>query len=121
MFKWVAEFGFDVQEMSYEEWRQMLVSLGEQGKDNAMYALLPLLSEVNDDDSARMPEFDCSNLTEMMSECGIACPPMDQPQLNIFLTYFVKSGFLEPVGSQHGDQVQPDGQEVDLNEDQMFD
>eukprot|EP00658_Telonema_sp_P-2_P014461 TRINITY_DN15496_c0_g1_i1.p1 TRINITY_DN15496_c0_g1~~TRINITY_DN15496_c0_g1_i1.p1 ORF type:complete len:592 (+),score=153.41 TRINITY_DN15496_c0_g1_i1:118-1893(+) len=116
MFKWVAEFGFDARPVLYEPWRNTLVELGEQGRENAMYALLPLLSEVNDDSSSRMPEFDCSNLTEMMAETGIRCPAMDKELLFVYLAYFVKSGFLDAPSCQ---SRLAQG-EVDLDEEQLF-
>lgn len=101
----------------YEQWRGTLVEMGEKGSDNAMYALLPLLGEVADDDSARMPEFDCSNLTEMMMGTGISCPATDQKLMVTYLDYFVSSGFLHnphaaPVVEESDAGIELDEHEV---------
>ena len=117
MLKWCAEYGFPMQPTPYEQWRGTLVEMGEAGSDNAMYALLPLLGEVADDDSARMPEFDCSNLTEMMTGTGISCPATDQELMVTYLDYFVSSGFLHnphaaPVVDESDAGIELDEHEV---------
>lgn len=131
MFDWIVEFGFPLDAVPYEEWTAALSALGESGKSNAMYALLPLLNEANGA-AAVMPTFDCSNVTGRIVG-RIECPRTDQALMDIFLAYFVRCGFLEapekgpvPQAYAHGGAVgevgNPDGfMDEGLEEECMFD
>jgi len=94
MFEWIVQYGFKLEACDYSEWTGRLSALGEQGQSNAMYALLPLLNEANGD-AAVMPTFDCSNVLERTADGGFECPRTDQPLLDLYLDFFVSSGFLD--------------------------
>ena len=48
-----------------------------------------------------MPVFDCSNTLEGLSSTSITCAPMGADLLDVYLSYLVRSGFLDapPGGS----------------------
>jgi len=94
MFQWIIEYGFELDSCVYEEWTKKLSSLGEAGKSNAMYALLPLLNEANGA-AAVMPTFDCTNVLAHTEDGGFGCPKTDEALMKLYLDFFVQSGFLE--------------------------
>jgi len=99
MFEWIKEFGYKLEVVEYEQWYGKLTALGEGGKSNAMYALLPLLHEANGA-AAVMPTFDCSNVLELTADGNFTCAATDQELMIRYLDYFVKCGFLDsPVSS----------------------
>ena len=99
LFEWFVTRGFALKKLSYKDWRSLLMADREAAMSNAVYTLLPLLDEASDADAIVMPKVDCTNVDTAMSASGVRCPDISHELLEIYLQYFIKSGFLHPQQS----------------------
>lgn len=114
---WMRSFGYPIEPVSYERWRAQLVERAKLSRDNASHSLAPLFSITLADDARRFgahqPDtsdglgiiflshyakmsvrFDCQNALDGLSNTSIACPMVDGKLFDTYLSYFVRSGFL---------------------------
>ena len=91
LFNCLPLYGYMVSRTEYIVWRDKLMELTLQAKDNALY---PLLYFVLDDlpTSTKSPELDNSNTREIV---GKECEAIGRRLIGIYLGYLVKVGFLD--------------------------
>jgi amino acid adenylation domain-containing protein/thioester reductase-like protein len=92
----IRSFGYPIQLMDHAEWQTELLN----AKDNALTPMLPLFV----DDKSQMTylenfllasqAFDCKDTLEGVSRTSIICPPVDSKLIDIYFSYFIRSGFL---------------------------
>jgi len=46
---------------------------------------------------------DCQNTLNGLSGSGVVCPPVDAELLNVYFSYFIKSGLLPPPSDQNSE------------------
>lgn len=95
---WIRSFGYPLQPMPYDQWRAEMISLARRSQETAVYSLGPLFSvKVSEEASwaGRIPKFDCQNTLDRLAGTSIACPLVDAKVFPIYLSYFVRSGFLD--------------------------
>lgn len=87
LFGWMKQLGYSMQECSFRDWLKKMSDLGEaEAEANAMYALLPVVSEQGEDGDS-MPQFDCTNTLACLQGSGIACPCMNSEMLGYYLQH----------------------------------
>jgi thioester reductase-like protein len=94
---WVRGFGYPLRALSYDGWRAELLEATRRSGDNALAPLVHFFPE-----GMALPfagRFDCRNTTEGLAGTALACPPASAEVLATYLSYFVRSGFLEPPRS----------------------
>ncbi len=79
-------------EVSYKEWRDMLIQQAAMNIDNDLLPLLPLFP-------SERPELidqqvDCKRTAEVLSNAGIECPPFDEQLTATYYKYLSETGFL---------------------------
>jgi myxalamid-type nonribosomal peptide synthetase MxaA len=104
LFEWVHAYGFPIVPLEFEDWLQRLTATGKEAltgvEENAMFPLLPLLHEVGKD--SVMPSFDNRNMVEGIvavadmeqEESSLACRPLDEALLHLYMDHMVRTGFL---------------------------
>jgi len=100
---WIEAFGYPIKRVPYDKWRADLLKPTKVLRQDALYSLAPLLSMGAAADGptlvGRVPEFDYQNTTEALSGTGISCPRVDGELMESYLTYLVRTGFLDsPTG-----------------------
>jgi thioester reductase-like protein len=100
---WIEAFGYPIERVPYDRWRADLLNPTKGLQQDALYSMAPLLSMSAAADGptlvGKVPEFDCRNTTEALSGTGISCPRVDGELMESYLTYLVKTGFLDsPTG-----------------------
>lgn len=92
---WVRFLGYELQQISYDQWLAKLIKVAARSPDHALYPLLPFLMEQASMTDGE-PQFDCQNLLDGLAGTAIFCPPVDVKLLSTYFSYFIRSGFLEP-------------------------
>jgi thioester reductase-like protein len=93
LFNWIRDYGYPLQQVSYNKWKAKLVNQVRSSQDNALYALSPLVSD-SIIEKTRLPQFDCRDTLDGLAGTDIICPPIDSELLNTYFSYFIRSGFL---------------------------
>ena len=105
LFTWIRTFGYPVQSLPYDAWRDALLQNGRLQDDTATYYLMPLfslgLSQDGDGLVRRIPDFDCRFTFERLAGTSITCPPVDRHMFRTYFDYFIRCGFLDapPTGN----------------------
>jgi len=102
-FELIGSFGYFLKKLPYTRWKDELIHQIRQSQDNALLPLLPLLAEkvyqesfTQPELSQKAPNYDCQNTLNGLASTSINSPPMNTELLEIYLSYFIHSGFLEP-------------------------
>lgn len=94
---WMAQLGYPLRRVSYDQWRAELVAIGEQQPEHPIYPLVPLLvqkvtSAQTTDDA--MLKFECHNTLVGLADSAIACPPTNERLLSVYLSYLERQGLI---------------------------
>ncbi|MEG4345119.1 amino acid adenylation domain-containing protein [Microcoleus sp. A003_D6] len=90
---WIQNFGYSVQQTSFEKWRKELIHHVNDFPENALHSLLPMFPEESDSQKLEF-RFDNQNTLKALSKTEIYCPPVNAELLNIYFSYFLNIGFL---------------------------
>lgn len=99
-FELICSAGYPLKKLTYSKWKEELISQTRHSQENALFPLLPMLTEQVYENLTvwelyeKMPSFDCRNTLDGLVGTSIVCPPMDAQLLDIYLSYFMRSGFL---------------------------
>ena len=107
LFDWIGEFGYSIEQISFEQWQTKLMSDSENGLDNPLYPLIPFfagksgkaaLKQASSEQTAHRKSSNsrCQNTADGLAESSIVCPPADAKLLNTYFSYLIKNGFLNP-------------------------
>ncbi|WP_161500994.1 amino acid adenylation domain-containing protein [Embleya scabrispora] len=97
--------GYPIRTVSYDEWVSYMAALTARDPDQPMAPFMPMfLESAHDADisvkemyfAGTFPDFGRANLDEALADSGLTCPPVDADLLDMYLRYFVSSGFLQP-------------------------
>lgn len=102
---WLCSFGYPIQRMTYEQWQAALNKL-DRATENAFYPLLPLISATGKIPRAgfnqlKTQQFDCRNTLTGLAGTSVFCPPVDAKLFSNYLSYLIKTGFLNPTSQLH--------------------
>lgn len=105
LVEWIRSFGFSIEMIPYEQWRQALIH-DVTSADNPLYTLRPFLLERWSDQQltipdlyfqARRPIISCQATLDALAGSSIACPAIDAQLLMTYTSHLVESGFLTLV------------------------
>ncbi|MDF5715443.1 MAG: amino acid adenylation domain-containing protein, partial [Rhizonema sp. NSF051] len=105
VFTWLRSFGYSLEQISYKNWRADLLKSVEQSSENILYGLIHLFTEVSEIDNEMKEQtsnsvtikFDCQNTLNSLAETSINCPPVSAELLSTYISYYIRSGFLENI------------------------
>ncbi len=105
-------YGYPLETVSQLDWVRKVAEVVPRSPDNALLPFLPILvpPEVLRGEQVPVaemppeapsgppmePRYDQSNTLAGLAGSGIACPPLDDRLLGIYLDYFVRTGWLPP-------------------------
>jgi thioester reductase-like protein len=97
---WVRARGYPLQQISYDQW----LGKTKRNKDSVLYPFLPFLTETVAGEQlaiqevyAKRPKFDRQNTVAGLAGSNIVCPPVDTRLLDTYFSYFIESGFINPL------------------------
>ena len=103
LFELIRSNGYPLQPLPYPQWKNILLQQTKQFPNHALLPLLPILTEKVYGGLTIMeiyqnnPEYDCQNTLAGLEGTNIQCPIIDRKLMNTYLSYFIQSGFIEPL------------------------
>jgi hypothetical protein len=101
LFELLRYYGYAIEKMPYFQWKTALMQQVKQSPDNALYPLLPLLTEKVYQDEYTLielynpcPDYDCQNTLNGLQGTSIAFSPVKSQVLNTYLPHLIRSGFI---------------------------
>jgi myxalamid-type nonribosomal peptide synthetase MxaA len=93
----IQSHGYFIQRLSSEEWRDQLLSVAEHSPNHALYPLVSLLSRNSHQSSSQSDDltFSCEQTIAELANTSIACPPIDDRLLDIYISYLIEHQFLK--------------------------
>ena len=89
-------FGYTLRRVSYESWRQELLSLGGRFESNALFPFGAFIAQ-RAEGSSMGPQYDCEATINALTGTSVVCPEADDTLLRVYFSRYVSSGFLEQV------------------------
>jgi amino acid adenylation domain-containing protein/thioester reductase-like protein len=90
LVQWLRACGYPLRQMPYEQWHAALTA-SDEWKQTLLPFFLPKQIPVG---QFRHPKIDCHNTLSGLIESDFACPPVDVPLLQTYLSYFKHTGLL---------------------------
>jgi amino acid adenylation domain-containing protein/thioester reductase-like protein len=94
----IQSFGYQIQQLSYEDWRSQLINIAGASPEHPLYPLVPFFSEDTSQQKKTVKSgnltIDCQNAIAGLSNSKIICPDIDQKLLSTYISYLGKQGFL---------------------------
>jgi myxalamid-type nonribosomal peptide synthetase MxaA len=100
-FDKLRSLGYPIQQITYDRWHEQLLNIAESSPEHALYPLVSLLAgnTSSSQTSASEPavvKFDCQNTLDGLKNSSITCPTIGDRLLDIYFSYLIEHGFLEP-------------------------
>jgi thioester reductase-like protein len=84
LFEWINDCGYPLKQLAYTDWKNELIRQSQHSQHNALYSLLPFLSEKIYQQKLTILElyentssFDCKNTINGLKNSHITCPIID--------------------------------------------
>lgn len=92
---WIRAFGFHLESVPYEKWLNVLKA--NDSRDNAIYPLLSILPGSIPEGQANTTHttFDIGNTRSAIADGGMNFPPLDEKLFIIYLSHFIRSGYVQ--------------------------
>ncbi len=102
LFKLIPTLGYPLEQIPYQNWLEQLIKESQLDSDNVLKPLLPIYSQNTTESRSSIPEpeFDLTNTHQGLAGTDIICPSMKQTLLEIYFSYFIKSGYLTAPSNQ---------------------
>ncbi|RAM48827.1 MAG: hypothetical protein C6Y22_25745 [Hapalosiphonaceae cyanobacterium JJU2] len=91
----IRSFGYPLELVSYDKWRNKLIAHAKHFPENALYPFLPLFFGKIPFEK-RDPRYDCQNTLDGLASSDIVPYLVNTELLRIYFSYFQNSGFLNP-------------------------
>jgi amino acid adenylation domain-containing protein/thioester reductase-like protein len=103
LFELLRYYGYAIEKRPYSQWKIELIHQVKQSPDNALYPLLPLLTEKVYQDEFTLvelyndcPDYDCQNTIDGLRDTSIAFSSVKSQILSTYLPHLIRSGFINP-------------------------
>jgi len=93
----VSSLGYSLEEIDYERWLGELENYASTQEDNELLALIKHLKNAQYNIFYPRAQFDVSLTKEGLADTSISCPPLDKKLLQVYFSFFTKSGYLPAV------------------------
>ncbi len=98
---------YDINVVSYNQWRQSLIDIANHSPNHPLYSIIPLFSTSHVQSQAERSmslEFDVKNTIQGLADSTIRCPPIDADLLNIYIDYLIDSRLI-PASQQNSSLI----------------
>ncbi|BAY41871.1 nonribosomal protein synthetase (plasmid) [Nostoc sp. NIES-2111] len=93
----IQSFGYQIQQISYEDWRLKLINIAGASPEHPLYPLVPFFSEDTSDQQAVKTgriKFDSQNAIAGLSNSQITYPNIDEQLISTYISYLKYHNFL---------------------------
>ncbi|MBF0101013.1 MAG: thioester reductase domain-containing protein [Desulfobacterales bacterium] len=90
----ICAFGYDLQEIPYNQWIEELKTIAATHPENKVYSFLLLFLRDSNNLLLKQMHFDSTNTMQDLKGTPISCPPTDQKLVSRYLSYFQQSGYI---------------------------
>jgi len=102
VFSWIRAFGYPLEKVSVDDWKQMLLEAARQEiysrspRNTAVSRIATLLTLVPIEEHIdfTLPKFDSRQARAVLKRTSVKCPPLDLKLTHHYLSYFVGIGYL---------------------------
>lgn len=94
LFNQICVLGYDLKEITYDQWREELQSRRTDSYEAKFYSSLLLLLRSPHHLFSEKPHFDAHNTLKGLENTSITCPPIDISLLSVYVSYLQKIGYL---------------------------
>lgn len=101
LFGLIQAYGYPLKKLPYTEWKEELLKHTRHSQDNALYPLLPFITDrVSQEHLTVMelyqntPDYDDRNVTSALADTDITCPEVNAKLIETCFAYFIETGFL---------------------------
>ena len=102
LIKEINSLGYSIGQIPYQDWQTEILEVVKHLADNSLSPLLPLVVDKMpgkqltylQTSSMASQSFDCQNTLNALAETLILCPPVNTQLLDVYFSYFTRSGFL---------------------------
>lgn len=99
----INSLGYSIGQISYQDWQKEIIEVVKHLADNSLSPLLPFVVEkipgkeltYLETSSMASQSFDCQNTLNILAGTSIICPPVNTQLLDVYFSYFKRSGFIE--------------------------
>jgi len=93
----IQSFGYQTQQLSYEDWRLKLINIAGASPEHPLYSLVPFFSEYNSDKQPVKTgslKIDCQNAIAELANSSIICPNIDEQLISTYISHLKHNNFL---------------------------
>jgi thioester reductase-like protein len=99
LFDIIRSFGYSLEKIPYDQWRDELRHHASRYPEKKFYSLLRLLLSAPNNLFFERPPFDACHTLEGLAGTSIICPSVDVELISTYFSYFQKSGYI-PIPSK---------------------
>jgi len=97
LFRWLDDRGYPLELAPFRRWKSLLFE--DAGlRENALYPYVGFLAELEEEQATMVPHDDTRTRGALGAD--LACPPVDDDYLALYVGSLVRSGFLAEPGSE---------------------
>lgn len=103
LFEELCTWGYAIERIPYEQWYAKLLGIAQGFPEHALYPLVSLFSPETLEETTEKSltlKFDCQNTEKSLTDSTINCPLIERPLFNTYLSYLIRSGFLDAPALQ---------------------
>ncbi len=107
----LRHLGYPVRTIAYTDWVDRITALTREDPHHPMTPFMPMFNEIAADTSITVkemyfaetfPEFSTANTEHATKGAGLDLPPVDADLIDLYLRYYLQSGFLTPPTPDSG-------------------
>jgi thioester reductase-like protein len=99
IFEWTRVFGYPLERVPYEAWDAAVRALGHEISVAPMLLFLEQAAGLDvrpADWFSNEPSYDASSTLATLADEGVACPTPSSALMAVYLSHFIRSGYLAP-------------------------
>ena len=99
-YTWLRKRGYVFDVLPFDGWRRRILT-DEAFPENALYPFATLLEEFTEL-SLQLPVWDTATTVKEFAGSEVACPPLDEALADVYLRYFIESGYIPTAEAMAG-------------------
>lgn len=98
-------YGYDVEHVTFAQWRDRVVAQASDLTDETAGALAPFLTGAMPLDDWPEGDIDTRNVREALADTDIACHPIDEDLVAAYYDHFVSTGFMPSPHTTNREEI----------------
>lgn len=94
LWEGITSLGYRLHAVGYDQWRECVQEQARNSPERRLFTILHHLLRSPIQLFAEKPDFSAVETTRRLAGSGIACPPVDQRVMKVYLNYLLEQGFI---------------------------